>query len=420
MPNKDAPDTTGRSNDDANASAKLMITGSVLVLLIIAVILVRIIPQATGKPAAPASTSDTRPAPASSSGPSAPRPPPVQVREYKPEGASYKCRLLINLTGKGRKEKWLAVEGGAHFIAQLDLAWTEHIIRNDGTELVMEREFHESASSLLLTPSEFGLTDKGEEAVKAIGTLVGTIGAYTGEPHTITTGGALCTIAPFLNSKKFEEYKERFPLLAPIVERELGEQMNKAPEVGKVQVARDIVGKIKGKKVTLTWRNDRLVEARYSSGEKLSAADEALASRIGAYVDMGIFPPGEIASGEQRTVSARQFCDFFNIDTEHGMRSTGQISMVRGNDDAPGRIASLKGKGSGSFSTPGMSGDFEITDIVAGFHYADNHRFLQSLTSQGKFAYGKISDPKNPLFGVSFNISPSLDSSYTCEAGIRR
>jgi hypothetical protein len=339
---------------------------------------------------------------------SQPHPTEMQLREHKVKGSKYHCTLVGTVEGRGTREGWYVIRGGACFLYQSWLEWDSEVIENDVKDRVHifteKRTFKDARAANMVSTTGFGLTRLGTDIAK---TGIFAIAAWRGIPPD--TAKEISELGEFLNDQRFL----KIPWFGPWVKEKLDRAAKDDPHARALRVTQKLLADLEDKEVIVTWHDGKLYECRATVGG-LSDTDKEYASKAAVFADMNIFPPDHKKIGESWVVASKEVADYFNTEADVKEAVTGKIRLVRDQDLDIGKVAVVNGAGDGQFSGKKYRGSATMQGMRAEFVYGMGNNYLTSCVSSGVVHYMHL-DQGHLLFGVKTTIEPSILVRYTCE-----
>lgn len=332
-------------------------------------------------------------------------PSPIELKEYKVQGSKYTCRLTGIAEGRGDKEGWMVVKGGAHFVYQTELEWDAQVLKNADGIVEEKRTFRMTRASAAVSLTEFGLTELGSKAATlGVGILALKLGVPPGQAKwAAVTVGQL---------SKFDVLPD-VPWVGPWLKSQLEPVAGKDPNAEAMRIATKKLAELEGKEVIVTWKNGKLYDCKATVGG-LSDADKEYAAKAAVFADMNVFPPGEKKIGESWVAMAGEILDYFQTESDVKEATRGKVLLVRDNDAELGRVAVINGAGKASFNGKKYEGDAKLDGLRAEFSYGGGNKYLRTCISTGTVEYIRL-DQGHLLFGLKTTVKPKFRVEYACE-----
>ena len=334
-----------------------------------------------------------------------PEPSPVELKEYKVQGSKYSCRLTGIVEGRGDKEGWMVVKGGAHFLYQTELEWDAEVLKNANGVVEEKRTFRTTRATSAVTLTEFGLTELGSKIAK--------IGIFAVAQELGVPPGQSAMVAKTIGDFTRSEALLRVPWFGSWLKSQLQPMVGQEPNAEAMRIATKKLAELEGKEVTVTWKNGKLYECKATVGG-LSDEDKEYAAKAAVFADMNVFPPGEKKVGESWVVMAGDIFDYFQTESDVKEATRGKVLLVRGQDAEAGKVATISGAGKASFNGKKYEGDAKLDGFSADFSYGAGNKFLRHCVSTGTVDYVRL-DEGHLLFGVKTTVNPKFHVEYTCE-----
>jgi hypothetical protein len=343
--------------------------------------------------------------------PPPPEPKPIQMREYKPQGTKYECRLQSTVKGRAQKNAFKCIEGEADFACTSDLKWESEILYNDGNQQKEKRTIHRSRVVNQVYVRKAGLTDLGVEVfAQASEAIVSVCGGSPGAGYP-----AAKTAGEILKSDSLL----KIPVLGSWLKNR-AEGMVKDDEAMKIaSAAQQMLGKIEGHEIICTWEAGKMVEAR-GIGFDLTEEDRRILNRMSNAADYNIFPDTTMAIGQERTIKAETIAEYMLGLTDPADKgdSDGYLKLVRDNDQVLGTVAVINGAGNCKYTGNKYSGTAIIQELKSLINYGGDvekgkNVFMKSCILSGAAHITRM-DADFMLANIKTEGDPRLYIKYEC------
>jgi len=344
-----------------------------------------------------------------------PKPKPLKLSLYKPEGFKYEASLRMSLSGDAEKKAWEIVEGKARFEHAVSLQWKGEVTKNDGEWYVEKRYFTKAETRSEARLRDFGLTPGAKRLIAAV---TASIKMYTEiDPKVLIATTALTYWLDY------ETIKEELSLVIPeagvkLLETALDELIKQDKDLKRLENYVHRFKRLEDSEVEIKWYKGKVETIKSLSSVELEKYEKELASKMAGFVDYNLFPVEGREVGDAWEFQAEKVIDYFAPAGFSDWDFKGNMMLRRQKDFVQDRLALVTLDAPSNFQAKGVhdSASIKLEDFSFYVQYGtdENPRYVTKAISSGS---GSITSSRSgtKLFGVTFTGKPHFDVVYRCE-----